>query len=207
MLKLPAKRVTLKQSGVFVCKHLHLEVGYRAVEPCMRFRTRRLRTPTCVWMRDRASQSHSLSQRRPCSGRGCEAEIVWHFNRLRGPLSRSYLDLPRSNRTSPESASPTPHPSKPHPCNMPQAKTEVALQFSECCAAETALQHRLFCSAEVIWTRSCAAANEKLHCNIEKAALQESGAFLPLSCGFQAPTFGHPRLGPADRGQPLYARP
>ena len=27
--------------------------------------------------------------------------------------------------------SPKPHPSKPHPCNMPQAKkTEVALQFS-----------------------------------------------------------------------------
>ena len=81
---------------------------------------------------------------------------------------------------------------------MPQAKTEVALQFSECCAAETALQHLLFCSAEVIWTKSCAAANEKLHCNIEKAALQESGAFLPLSCGFQAPTFRHPRLGPAE---------
>ena len=96
------------------------------------------------------------------------------------------------------SASPKPHPSKPHPCNMPQAKTEVALQFSECCAAETALQHWLCCSAEVIWTRSCAAANEKLHCNIEKAALQESGTFLPLSCGFQAPTFRHPRLVPVD---------
>ena len=81
---------------------------------------------------------------------------------------------------------------------MPQAKTNVALQFSECCAAETALQHWLFCTAEVIWTKSCAAANEKLHCNIEKAALQESGAFLPLSCGFQAPTFRHPRLGPAE---------
>ena len=96
------------------------------------------------------------------------------------------------------SASPKPHPSKPRPCNMPQAKTEVALQFSECYAAETALQHWLFCSAEVIWTKSCAAANKKLHCNIEKAALQESGAFLPLSCGFQAPTFRHPRFGPAE---------
>ena len=105
------------------------------------------------------------------------------------------------------SASPKPHPSKPHPCNMPQAKTEVALQCSECCAAETALQHRLFCSAEAIWTRSCAAANEKLHCNIEKAALQESGAFLPLSCGFQAPTFRHPRLGPAEFGMLARNRP
>ena len=101
-------------------------------------------------------------------------------------------------KLTPHSANPKPHPSKPHPCNMPQAKTEVALQFSECCAAETALQHRLFCSAEVIWTRSCAARNEKLHCNIEKAALQESGAFLPLFCGVQAPTFRHPRLGSAD---------
>ena len=72
------------------------------------------------------------------------------------------------------------------------------MQFSECCAAEVALQHWLFCSADVILTKSCAAASEKLQCNIEKAALQESGAFLPLSCGFQAPTFRHPRLGPAD---------
>ena len=96
------------------------------------------------------------------------------------------------------SGSPKPHPSKPHPCNMPQAKTEVALQFLECCAAETALQHLLFCSADVICTKSCAATNEKLHCNIEIAALQESGAFLPLSCGFQAPTFRHPRFGLAE---------
>ena len=98
------------------------------------------------------------------------------------------------------SGNPKPHPSKPHPCNMPQAKTEVALQFSECCAAEVALQHSLFCSVEVVSTKSCAAASEKLQCNIEKAALQESGAFLPLSCGFQAPTFRHPRLGPAEIG-------
>ena len=86
------------------------------------------------------------------------------------------------------SGSPKPHPSKPHPCNMPQAKTEVALQFWECCAAEVALQHSLFCNAAAIFAKSCTAASEKLQCNIEKAALQESGAFLPLSCGFPAPT-------------------
>ena len=74
---------------------------------------------------------------------------------------------------------------------MPQAKTEVALQFLKCCAAEVALQHWLFCSADVILTKSCTAASEKLQCNIEKAALQESGAFLPLSCGFQAPLVVH----------------
>ena len=87
------------------------------------------------------------------------------------------------------SASPKPHPSKTHPCSMPQAKTEVALQFSECCAAEVALQHSLFCSADVILTKSCAAASE-LHCNIAKAALQESG----VSCRFPA-DFKLPRLG------------
>ena len=63
------------------------------------------------------------------------------------------------------SASPKPHPSKPHPCNMPQAKTEVALQFSERCAAEVALQHSLLGSADVILTKSCAAAGEKLQWN------------------------------------------
>ena len=59
------------------------------------------------------------------------------------------------------SKKPKPHPSKPHPCSMPQAKTEVALQFSECCAAEVAPQHWFFCSADVILTKSCAAASEK----------------------------------------------
>ena len=40
-----------------------LQHHYRAVEPPKRFRTRRSRTLTCVWMRDRAS-------------RGGEAEII-----------------------------------------------------------------------------------------------------------------------------------
>ena len=75
---------------------------------------------------------------------------------------------------------------------------EVALQLSECFAAEVALQHWLFFSADVILTKSWAAASEKLQCNIEKAVLQKSGAFLALSCGSQAPTFRHPHLGPAD---------
>ena len=73
---------------------------------------------------------------------------------------------------------------------MPQARTEVALLFSECCAAEVALQHWLFCSADVILTKSCAAASEKLHSNIEKAALQE----VALSCCFPV-DFRLPRLG------------
>ena len=81
---------------------------------------------------------------------------------------------------------------------MSQVKTDVALQFSECCAAEVALQHWLFCNADVILTKRCTAASEKVQCNIEKAVLQKGGAFLPLSCGFQAPTFRRPHLGPAD---------
>ena len=86
---------------------------------------------------------------------------------------------------------------------MPQAKTEIALQFSECCAAEVALQklHCNICFSAVpksFLPKSCDAASEKLQRNIEKAALQESGAFLPLSCGFQAPTCRHPRFGPAE---------
>ena len=90
----------------------------------------------------------------------------------------------------------------PTPATCHQAKTEVALQLLECCAAEVALQHWFFCfcHADVILTKSCAAASEKLHCNIEKAALQKSGAFLPLSCGFQAPTFRRPRLSGCAKG-------
>ena len=74
---------------------------------------------------------------------------------------------------------------------MAHAKTEVALQFSEGCAAEVALQHWLFCIADGILTKSCAAASEKLQCNIEKAALQESGAFLQrFPADFKPPRFG-----------------
>ena len=62
------------------------------------------------------------------------------------------------------SASPKPHPSKPHPCNMPQAKTEVVLQFSESCAAKVALQHSLFCNAEITQFY------QKLRCSKRKPA-------------------------------------
>ena len=124
------------------------------------------------------------------------AKVRIHISKI---IPQKYYPVFAQKLITQDSASPKPHPSKPHPSNMPPAKTEVALQFSECCAAEVALQHWLFCSAHVILTKSCAAASENLQCNIEKAALQESGAFLPLSCGFQAPTFGHPRLGPAER--------
>ena len=115
---------------------------------------------------------------------------IRHFRRFRqnGPFFRQVLNPTPLNPT----------PLNPTPATCHQRKTQVALQFSECCAAEVALQHWLFCSADVIFTTSCAAASKKLQCNIEKAALQENGVFLPLSCGFQAPTFRHPRLGPAD---------
>ena len=117
----------------------------------------------------------------------------WHISYFKPRRGHTLAKASRKKWEVYRSASPKPHPSKPHPCHTPQAKTEVALQFSECCAAEVALQHWLFCNADVILTKSCAATTEKLHRNIEKAVFQESGAFLPLSCGFQAPTFRHPR--------------
>ena len=48
-----------------------------------------------------------------------------------------------------------------------------------CCRSCTATF--AFLQAEVIFTNICAAASEKRQCNIDKAALRESGAFLPLS--------------------------
>ena len=75
-------RKTISTAEAFLCGP-HLDTRhYRAVEPPKRFRARRLRTPTCVGMRDRecdrASQSRSLSQKGSYSGREAEAEIVWH---------------------------------------------------------------------------------------------------------------------------------
>ena len=91
-----------------------------------------------------------------------------------------------------------PTPLNPAPATCHKRKRKLRCSFRNAALQKLHCQHCLFCSTEVIWTKSCAAANEKLHCNIEKAALQESGAFLPLSWGFQAPTFRHPRFGPAE---------
>ena len=79
---------------------------------------------------------------------------------------------------------------KPTPATCHKAKTEVALQFSECCAAEVALQHWHFCIADVILTKSCAAASEKLQCNIKKLRCRE----VALSCRFPV-DFKPPRSG------------
>ena len=88
------------------------------------------------------------------------------------------------------SASPKPHPSKPHPCNMPQAKTEVALQFLECCAAETALQHSLFCRADVICTKSCAAANENCTATSKSLRCRKVAPSCRFLAGFKPPRLG-----------------
>ena len=84
-------------------------------------------------------------------------------------------------------ASPEPHPSKPHPCNIPQAETEVALQFSESCTAEVALQHSL--SAVQMSLSPKAALQKTKNCT---ATLKSCVA---LSCRFPA-DFRLPRLGP-----------
>ena len=42
-----------------------------------RLRMRQSSDSACAWTRDGAVQSHSLSQRGSCSGRGGKAEIVW----------------------------------------------------------------------------------------------------------------------------------
>ena len=75
------------------------------------------------------------------------------------------------------SASPKPHPSKPHPCNMQQAKHRSCAAIFGNCTAETALQHSLFCSADVVFSTEI--TSEKLPCNIEKAALQEISVATP----------------------------
>ena len=92
---------------------------------------------------------------------------------------------------------------EPELCYMLFCPTPNATSENGSCAAVFGMLRCRNCTATSAFLQSGshldrAAANEKLHCNIEKAALQESGPFLPLSCGFQAPTFRHPRLGPAE---------
>ena len=74
------------------------------------------------------------------------------------------------------SASPKPHPSKPLPCK------KVVLQKLHC-------NIRLFAVRTSFLPKAALQQAKKLHCSTEKLHLQISGGFLPLSCGFQAPTF------------------
>ena len=105
--------------------------------------------------------------------------------------------LGRSSRwSSILSASPKPHLLNPTPAtsHKRKAKTEVALQFSESCAAEVALATFAFlqCGCHFYKKLSC---NKQKDCTatLEKLLCRK----VALSCRFQAPTFRHPRLGPA----------
>ena len=88
-------------------------------------------------------------------------------------------------------------PYKPHPCNMPQVKEmrcsfrKVALQKLHCNIRFSAVQTSFLPKAALQQTES------RIE-NFEKDALQDSGAFLPLPSGFQAPTFRLPGLGLAE---------
>ena len=76
---------------------------------------------------------------------------------------------------------------------MPQARTKLQCIFRHSCTAEVSLQHSLFCSANVILTKSCAATNKHLHCNIDKLRCTK------VEFAFRFPTdFRLPHVGPAD---------
>ena len=88
-----------------------------------------------------------------------------------------------------------PTPLHPTPATCHKRKRKLHCNFQK-----VALQ-KLHCNIRFSALRkSFSPKSGKLQFNTEKAALQESGAFLPLSCAFQAPTFRLPRLGPAENG-------
>ena len=93
-----------------------------------------------------------------------------------------------------------PKPLNPTLCNMPQAKTEVCaaifgmLRCRSCTATFACLQ----CGSDLNNFDQKLRCRRKMQRNIDKVELQESGACLPLSCGFQAPMFRPPGLGPAE---------
>ena len=93
-----------------------------------------------------------------------------------------------------------PTPLNPAPATCHKRKRKLRCNFRK--VALQKLHCNIWFSAvrTSFWAKTALPQAKGLHCNIEKNALQESGAFLPLFCGFQAPTFRHPRLGPAEKG-------
>ena len=70
-----------------------------------------------------------------------------------------------------------PTPLNPTPATCHKRKTEVALQFSESCAAELHCNIRFSAVWTSIFTKSCAATSEKQHCNIEKSCVARKWRF------------------------------
>ena len=83
-----------------------------------------------------------------------------------------------------------PTPLNPAPATCHKRKRKLRCSFRNAALQKLHCNIGFFCSAEVIWTKSCAAANEKLHCNIEKLRCRK----VALSCRFPA-GFKPPRLG------------
>ena len=79
------------------------------------------------------------------------------------------------------SGSPKPHTSKPHPCNMPQAKTEIALQFSECCIniRFSAVRKWFLPKAALQQAKNCSATLKKLRCRKVALSVRFPADFKP----------------------------
>ena len=89
---------------------------------------------------------------------------------------------------------------KPDPCDMPatsENKTCAALFGKLRCRSCTAsCVIGCFCRAEVVCTKSCAAANEKLHCDIEKVHCRNGTLSCPFTADFRPTHLGsHVPLG------------
>ena len=119
---------------------------------------------------------------------------VWKTVRPRvqkEPHLRRNFKLSRSSETCLDQQVLNPTPLDPTPATYQQAKTEVALQCSETYAAEVALQHSLFCTADIPFYK-------KLHCKKRKACIATSKKLrcrkVALSCRFPA-NFRLPHLG------------
>ena len=101
-----------------------------------------------------------------------------------------------TRKCSPEVLNPTPLSPTPATCDKRKQKLRcnfqnIALQKLHCNIRFPAVRKSLLPEATLQQAKNCNAT-------LKKAALQESGAFLPLSCGFQAHTFRLPCLGSAD---------
>ena len=103
--------------------------------------------------------------------------------------SRSWLEANQ------QVLNPTPLNPTPATCHKRKRKLRFGMLRCRSCTATLAF---LQCGCHFDQKAALQCSKRKLQCDFEKTALQQSGAFLPLSCGFQAPTFRHIRLGPAE---------
>ena len=120
--------------------------------------------------------------------------------------SSSSLSFHRVLEGTPPVRQQVPNPTPLNPtaatCHIVKRKRKLRCNFWNVVLQKLHCNIRFSAVRISFWPKAALQHTKKRHCNIEERRCRKVALFLPLSCGFQAPTLRHPHLGPAEFGAP-----